>query len=112
MAIRIATDRQPSTIEAILVSALEDCRFIVQEPKPVVAFKGIDAIAIDVELLFRVTSPANRVPARNEIINVVSQQCATHGLGFAMPAQAYLVVPSLGDKMEKSGSVGGLPRAL
>lgn len=94
------------------MSALEDCRFIVQEPKPIVAFKGIDAIAIDVELLLRVTSPANRVPARNEIIDVVSQHCATHGLGFAMPAHAYLVVSSQGDKIEASGSVRALPRAL
>jgi small-conductance mechanosensitive channel len=112
LAIRIAADRQPSAIEAILKSALEDCRFIVQEPKPIVAFKGIDAIAIDVELLFRVTSPANRAPARNEIIDVVSQHCATHGLGFAMPAHAYLVASSQGDKIEESGSVRALSRAL
>lgn len=112
LAIRIAADRQPSAIEAILKSALEDCRCIVQEPKPIVAFKGIDAIAIDVELLFRVTSPANRAPARNEIIDVVSQHCAAHGLGFAMPAHAYLVVSNHGNNGEATNSVRALPGAL
>jgi hypothetical protein len=79
LAIRIAADRQPSAIEAILKTALDDCRCIVQDPKPGVALKGIDAMAIDVELQFRVTSPANRTPARNEIIDVVSQRCAAEG---------------------------------
>ncbi len=112
LAIRIAVDRQPSVIETILKSALGDCLCIVQDPEPIVAFKGIDAIAIDVELQFRVTSPANRTPARNEIINIVSTHCAAHGLVIAMPAYAYLVVARQGDKTEEPGSVRALPRAL
>jgi hypothetical protein len=42
LAIRIAADRQPSAIEAILKTALDDCRCIVQDPKPGVALKGMD----------------------------------------------------------------------
>jgi small-conductance mechanosensitive channel len=44
----------------------------------------------DVELQFRVTAPAARTPARNEVIDTVHQRCATHGLSLAMPAQSYL----------------------
>lgn len=111
LVIRIATDRQPLLIETILKTALEDCQRIVQTPKPIVAFKGIDAFAIDVELQFRVTSPANRTPARNEVIDVVSRHCAENGLRLAMPAHAYLVVPAIdGDK--KASAVTPLPRAF
>jgi len=94
LVIRIAADRHPSAIEAVLTSALKECRYIVQEPPPVAAFKGIDAIAVDVELQFRVLGPADRTPARNEIIDVVSRHCGSHGLHFAMPAHTYLVVPN------------------
>lgn len=109
--VRIAIDRQPLVVETILKAALDECQRIVQTPKPIVAFKGIDAIAVDVELQFRVTSPANRTPARNEVIDVVSRHCAENGLQFAMPAHAYLVVPAIdGDK--KANTVRPLSRAL
>jgi small-conductance mechanosensitive channel len=109
LAVRIAADRQPSAIEAVLAAALADCSCIVQEPRPVVALKGIDTIAVDVELQFRVTSPANRTPARNEIIDVISRHCAANGLSFAMPAHAYLSVPN---DLKQVKPVPTLPRAL
>ena len=92
LAIRVAADRQPPVIETILKSALDRCRSIVQDPKPVVAFKGIDAAAVDVELQFRVLSPADRTPARNEIIDAISRCFAANGLAFAMPALSHLVL--------------------
>jgi len=88
---RISADRKPSEIEDALISVLQTCRCIVQDPKPVVALKGIDAIALDIELQFRVTSPAQRTPARNEVINAVHQQLARSGLSFAMPSHSFLV---------------------
>jgi small-conductance mechanosensitive channel len=111
LAVRIAADRRPSAIETILKSALDQCGCIVQDPRPVVAFKGIDAIAVDVELQFRVTSPANRTPARNEIIDVVSQHCEANGLSLAMPAGSYLVLPQH-DGKERMATTAALPRAL
>lgn len=112
LAIRIAADRQPSTIETILTSALGKCRCIVQDPKPVVALRGIDAVAIDIELQFRVASPSNRTPARNEIIDVVSTHCAENGLSFAMPAQSYLVMPKRFADETNISAIAALPRAL
>jgi small-conductance mechanosensitive channel len=112
LAIRIAADQQPSAIEAILKTALDDCGCIVQDPKPVVALKGIDDVAIDVELQFRVTSPANRTPARNEIIDVVSQRCAVHGIAFAMPAASYLILPKANHEETKTTAVVALSRTL
>ena len=34
--------------------------------------------------------PANRTPARNEVIDVIYNSCAENGLSFAPPAQSYL----------------------
>lgn len=88
--IRITSDNRPAEVEAILKSALKTCQCIVQSPAPIVALKGIDAIAIDVELQFRMSAPAARTPARNEVIETFHQRCAAGGLSFAMPAQTYL----------------------
>ena len=60
---------------------------------PVVALKAIDAVAIEVELQFRVKSPAERTPARNEVIARVHGQCRQDGLSLALPSQAYLYAP-------------------
>ena len=101
--IRVTSDSRPAEVEAILKSALQTCQCIVQSPAPVVALKGIDAIAIDVELQFRVTAPAARTPARNEVIDTVHQRCATHGLSLAMPAQSYLGIAGNSPLKKASG---------
>jgi small-conductance mechanosensitive channel len=88
--IRITSDSRPAEVETILKSALQTCQCIVQSPSPIVALKGIDAIALDIELQFRVTAPAARTPARNEVIDTIHQHCGSHGLSLAFPAQSYL----------------------
>ncbi len=111
LVLRIAVDRQPSAIKAVLKAALDECQCIVQSPEPIVAFKGIDAVALDVELQFRVTNPAARTPARNEIVDVVSRHCAANGVKFAMSSHSYLIVPT-GDGGSDAAPIGALPRAL
>ncbi|MGV1872584.1 mechanosensitive ion channel family protein [Agrobacterium rosae] len=88
--VRISAEHRPEIVVNVLKEALIGCGCIVQDPPPVVALKTIDALAIEAELQFRVTSPANRTPARNEVIVVVHQQCQKHGLALAMPAQSYV----------------------
>jgi small-conductance mechanosensitive channel len=94
LTIRIAATQRPAVVEGIIGTALQACRCIVQNPVPVVALKGLDAMAIEAELQFRVTSPANRTPARNEVIDTVFQHCAENGLVLAMPLQIYLPTAS------------------
>jgi small-conductance mechanosensitive channel len=88
--LRIAATHRPADVEAVMRAALQTCQHIVQNPAPLVAVKGMDAVAIELELLFRVTSPANRTPARNEVIDTVYQQCAANGMAFAPPPQSLL----------------------
>jgi small-conductance mechanosensitive channel len=90
LVVRIAAEHRPGTVEQVLKAALQGCGCIVQDPPPAVALRSIDAIAIEAELQFRVASPAGRTPARNEVLDVIYQQCHANGLAFAPPAQSYL----------------------
>lgn len=105
LAVRIAAPCRPQVVEGVLNAALQSCRRIVQDPPPIVALKAIDAVAVEAELQFRVTSPAGRTPARNEVIDVVHQHCEANGLTFAPPPQSYLWAA-------KAGGQGVLPTAL
>lgn len=104
--VRIAASHRPELVEEAMRTALQDCTRIVQDPPPIVALKGIDAVAIDTELQFRVTSPADRTPARNEVIDLVHRHCRESGLSLAMPPQSYLyAMPGAGEvKLRSSGS--------
>ncbi|QRY64902.1 mechanosensitive ion channel family protein (plasmid) [Ensifer sp. PDNC004] len=88
--IRIAADHSPGRAEEVLRIALQACTRIVHDPPPAVALKAIDAVAIEIELQFRVRSPAERTPARNEVIARVHEQCRQDGLSLALPAYLYI----------------------
>ncbi|MCS0458674.1 MULTISPECIES: mechanosensitive ion channel family protein [Rhizobium] len=105
--VRIAATHRPQLVEEAMRTALQDCTRIVQDPPPIVALKGIDAVAVETELQFRVTSPADRTPARNEVIDLVHRHCRESGLSLAMPPQSYLyAMPGVGEvKLRSSGSL-------
>ncbi|MBL0370901.1 mechanosensitive ion channel family protein [Rhizobium sp. KVB221] len=88
--LRIAAIHRPSIVHEVILTALQTCYCIVQDPAPIVALKSVDAIAIELELQFRVTSPTQRTPARNEVIDVVYGQCAANGIAFAPPVQSLI----------------------
>lgn len=104
LVVRISADHRPNVVEKILKSALAGCGCIVQDPSPVVALKTIDAIAIEAELQFRVAGPANRTPARNEVIDVVHQLREANGLSLALPAQSYLPIGTADSGNRRSAS--------
>lgn len=93
LVIRIAAGPRPEIVQEVMQRALDNCGQIVHEPPAIVALKAIDAMAIEVELLFRVAAPVDRIPARNEIINLVHRHCEENGLSLAMPLQSYLAIP-------------------
>jgi small-conductance mechanosensitive channel len=64
---------------------LETSTRIVRTPSPVVALKNIDAIAIEVELQFRVDSLSIGIEAKNEIVELVYCRCRLNGLLLAIP---------------------------
>ncbi|MGO8462710.1 small mechanosensitive ion channel, partial [Rhizobium ruizarguesonis] len=57
--------------------------------------KGLDATALEVELWFRVTSPSQRVTARNEVLDLVYRHCKSAGLLLAIPPSATVLTADL-----------------
>ncbi|WP_038361169.1 mechanosensitive ion channel family protein [Bosea sp. 117] len=94
VAVRFAAVQRPRRIEAAMRSVLQASTRIVKDPPPVVALKSIDAVAIDVELQFRVASLAMGTSARNEIIDLIHDHCEAGGLCLALPAQSLLYAPA------------------
>ncbi|GLS22729.1 membrane protein [Labrys miyagiensis] len=93
LTVRIAATSAPHVIEGVLRTVLQACERIVKEPPPAVALKAIDAVAVEADLLFRVASPASRIPATNEVIDLLHHHCRADRLCLAMPPQSYLYAP-------------------
>ena len=92
--VRIAATQRPLFVEEVMRSVLQASVLILKNPPPVVAVKAIDAIAIEVELQFRVDNVAIRTPAKNEIVDLLHDQCRVSGLSLAMPAESLAFVPA------------------
>ncbi|ACB96359.1 mechanosensitive ion channel family protein [Beijerinckia indica] len=93
LTVRFAATRRPRAVEEAMLSVLQASTLIVKEPPPTAALKMIDAIAIEVELLFRIDSLVSHIPARNEIIDLVYKQCETSNLSLAMPPASLVFIP-------------------
>jgi small-conductance mechanosensitive channel len=92
LCVRIAATQRPRLVEEVMQSVLQSSLLIIKNPPPVVALKAIDAIAIEVELQFRVDSVAIRTLAKNEIVDRLQDQCSASGLSLAMPAESLAFV--------------------
>src|SRR5437763_2227030 len=88
LTVRIAPTRKPSLVMGVMQSVLLSCHSIIAEPPPTVALKSLDAVALVVELQFRVASPAERSRARSEVLDLVYSHCKSAGLLLAMPPES------------------------
>ncbi|MEB3042385.1 cyclic nucleotide-binding domain-containing protein [Rhizobium mulingense] len=95
LTIRVAPTRMPAAIQQVIGTALASCNSILREPPPVVALKGLDAAALEIDLYFRVTSPNQRATARSEVLDLVYRHCKSAGLLLAAPAGATIVTTGL-----------------
>jgi len=82
---RVAPTRMPAIIADVMQAALLSSETALKEPPPSVALKGLDATALEIELSFRVASPAKRTQARNEVVDLVYRHCKAAGLLLALP---------------------------
>lgn len=92
LGVRFAAVQRPRRIEEAMRSVLQASTRIVKDPPPTVALKSIDAVAIDVELQFRVASLAMGTLAKNEIIDLIYDHCKADRLALALPAQSLVYV--------------------
>ena len=103
--VRFNSVQKPRDVESGMRSVLRASTRIVMDPPPSVALKAIDALAIEVELQFRVASVAMATSAKNEIIDLIHDQCRTSGLSLAMPAESLVLVKKASDgEVTGSGS--------
>lgn len=93
--LRVKPMHPPSFVVEKMRQAMIGANNIIHDPAPVVALKGIDAFAMDIELQFRVRHPSDRIPARNELIDLVYRQCIETGISLAPPASSSVVVENI-----------------
>jgi small-conductance mechanosensitive channel len=93
--LRVKPTRPPSFVTEMMRQAMIGANNIVHDPAPVVALKGVDAFAIEIELQFRVRRPSDRIPARNELIDLVYRQCTATGISLALPASSAVFIENL-----------------
>lgn len=98
LSVRVAATHRPRRVEDVMWSVLQASTHIVKIPPPVVALKTIDAMAIEVELQFRVDSLAIGTSAKNEIVDLLHDQCRTSGLSLAMPTRSVVFAPASIDR--------------
>ena len=96
--VRIVPTRMPSAVMQVMQSVLLSCSSIVREPPPSVALKDLNAMALEVELYFRVASPAQRSQARSEVLDLVFRHCKSAGLLLAMPVESVAIMSDLPTK--------------
>ncbi|GAA3107303.1 mechanosensitive ion channel family protein [Rhizobium viscosum] len=92
LSVRFVARQRPRFVEDVMRSVLQASTLIVKDPPPAVALKTIDAIAIEVELQFRVATLAMGISARNELIELIHDQCGANRLSLAMPAESLVYV--------------------
>jgi small-conductance mechanosensitive channel len=93
--VRIAPTRMPSVVFDVMKAVLSSSSTILTEPAPVVWFKTLDAVALEIELQFWVASISQRIAARNEVLDLVYRHCKSYGLLLATPSSALVSIRDL-----------------
>jgi len=88
LSVRLVPTRVPSVVVECMQMALLSCNSIVREPPPSVSLKGLDASAIEVELMFRVSTIARSIAAKNELIDLIYRHTRAAGLRLSQPASS------------------------
>ncbi|ATU90548.1 mechanosensitive ion channel family protein [Phyllobacterium zundukense] len=88
LSVRLAPTKIPSTIIECMQMVLLSCNSIVRDPAPLVSLKNLDATAIEVELLFQVSSIAQSIAAKNELIDLIYRHTKSAGLLLSSPASS------------------------
>jgi small-conductance mechanosensitive channel len=111
--IRIASTQPPARSIEVLRQALESCSSVSKVMPPAVSLKHLDGLGMDVELLFHVPSPAQRIAASNEVIDAVYRYCKANGVALGLPPGSYvlaapfhesLLMPATAASDEQSGT--------
>lgn len=95
LTLRVKPTRTPTFVVETMQQAMIGANYIVHDPAPVVALKGVDAFAIEIDLQFRVRHPADRIPAKNELLDLAYRQCMATGIFLALPPSSAILIDNL-----------------
>ncbi len=105
---RLVPNHAPSAVEEAMTTVLAGCNLILREPAPTVAVTHLDAVALEIELLFRVADPLSRIKAQNEVVDRFYRHCRSTGLRLAPPPSVVVTA----DVIASDGSDGRPEAAL
>lgn len=95
LTVRLAPTKMPAVVADVMRTALMSSDLILKDPPPAVAIKGLDATAVEVDLYVRVASVGQRIPAINEIFDLVYRHSKSTGLLLATPRSAAVITSGL-----------------
>ena len=62
LTVRLAPTKMPAIVLDVMHTVLQSCNSILKEPPPLITIKGLDAAAIEIELLFSSRMSASELP--------------------------------------------------
>lgn len=94
--VRLDPTGTPSASVAVLETALLSCIRIVRTPRAVVMIRSLDAVALECELAFYVSTVNEAISAQNEVFDRVYRHCASAGIRLAPPPDSAMILPPRG----------------
>ncbi|MDX8450042.1 mechanosensitive ion channel family protein [Mesorhizobium captivum] len=95
LTVRLAPTKTPAAMVDLMHTVLLSSDAILKSPPPLVVVRSLDAVAIELDLSFRVANLDQRIRARNEIFDLVHRHSRSAGLSLAMPPSASISLTNL-----------------
>jgi small-conductance mechanosensitive channel len=84
--VRVEPTVTPSRGRVALQAALLSCNRILRTPAPTVAVRSLDAVAVEYEIQFFVSTIEQGLDAQTELFDLVFRHCASAGIRLAPPS--------------------------
>lgn len=104
--VRVAPTLAPSAISDVMRTVLLSSNSIMTTPAPTIEIKSLDALAVELELAFRVKDFAAASEARHEVFDLIYRHTRAAGLALAHPREA-----PAGLAVQAPAAVAATPRA-
>ncbi|PKU23026.1 cyclic nucleotide-binding domain-containing protein [Telmatospirillum siberiense] len=91
--VRLDPATVPSRGCSVLQTALLSCNRILRVPVPSVTVRSLDAVALECEVQFFVTTIEDGQDAQNEVYDLVFRLCRSEGIRLAPPAGSPFALP-------------------
>ena len=109
--VRLEPTIAPSGGRVALQAALLSCNRILRTPAPTVAVRSLDAVAIEYEIQFFVSTIEQGPDAQTELFDLVFRHCASAGIRLAPPSGSPRAAATARRATGRSGHATALARS-